>query len=75
MAAERILATNPNHLLGLAAAAEAAERDGDEAAARSFYQRFIAAYDAEVARGLPEYRDHARMLPELLTNARRATGG
>jgi len=74
-AAERILAENPNHLLGLAAAAEAAHRSGDAAAARTFQQRFISVYDAEVARGLPEYRDHARVLPEHLAAARRATGG
>src|SRR5688500_1583275 len=69
-AAERILADNPNHLLGLAAAAEAAHRAGDAAAARTFQQRFIRAYDAELARDLPEYRDHARILPEHLTAAR-----
>jgi hypothetical protein len=74
-AAERILATNPNHLLGLAAAAESAERAGDQAAARTYQQRFIAAYDAEVARQLPEYQDHAPILPEHLAAARRATGG
>jgi tetratricopeptide (TPR) repeat protein len=72
-AAERILDASPNHLLGLAAAAEAAERAGDGAAARSYYQRFIAAYDAERARGLPEYQDHEQILPKHLASARRAT--
>lgn len=73
--AERILSTNPNHLLGLAAAAEAAERAGDRAAARAYQQRFIALYETEVARRLPEYQDHARILPEHLAAARRGTGG
>jgi hypothetical protein len=73
-AAERILATNPSHLLGLAAAAEAAQRLGDQTAARNYHQRFVAAYDAERARGLPEYQDHAGILPQHLATARRAVG-
>jgi hypothetical protein len=49
--AERILQRNPNHLLGLAAAA---------------------AYDAEVGRGLVEYVDHSRILPEYRQAAQQA---
>jgi hypothetical protein len=70
--AERILAGNPNHLLGLAAAAEAAEGSGDAAAARQYYSRFVAAYESEIGRPLPEYQDHARILPDYLTTARSA---
>ena len=72
--AERILTQAPNHLLGLAAAAEAAERAGDTAAARAFYERFINAYDSESARAVAEYRDHERILPQHLAAARRITG-
>jgi hypothetical protein len=73
--AERILATDANHLLGLAAAGEAAERAGDRAAARGYYQRLLGNYDAEVARGLQEYEDHARSLPEFRAAAQRIVDG
>jgi hypothetical protein len=69
--AERILATAPNHLLGLGAAAEAAAESGDSAAAAAFYRRFLQAYDDEIARSLPEYRDHARGIPAYLDAAQR----
>jgi hypothetical protein len=72
--AERILSRNPNHLLGLASAAEAATGLGDQAAARQFHERFLAAYQTEIARDLPEYMDHARILPEYRQTALRATG-
>jgi hypothetical protein len=72
--AERILARNPNHLLALAAAGEAAENAGETRDARAYYQRFVDAYGSEIGRSLPEYQDHARMMPELLEAARaRAT--
>jgi hypothetical protein len=68
--AERILSRNPNHLLGLAAAAEAAESAGDQAAALNYYRRYVDAYPSEVGRGLIEYQDHARILPDHLELAR-----
>jgi hypothetical protein len=71
--AERILERSPNHLLGLAAAAEAAEGAGEQAAARGYHNRLIEAYPSEIGRGLPEYQDHVRILPEYLEQARRAT--
>ncbi|HEX6133961.1 MAG TPA: zinc-ribbon domain-containing protein [Longimicrobiales bacterium] len=73
--AERILTGSPDHLLGLAVAGEAAELANDAAAARSYYRRFLDAYDSEMARGLPEYQNHARTLPELRQAAERVTGG
>lgn len=74
-AAEAILATEPRHLLGLAAAAEAADLAGDSAAALDYHRRLLAAYDAEIARQLQEYQDHSRILPELRTAAQQAVGG
>jgi hypothetical protein len=71
--ADRILARNNNHLLALAVAGEAAAKSGDDSAARDFYQRFLNAYDAEMARGLQEYRDHAAVMPEYQRLARIAT--
>jgi hypothetical protein len=70
--AERTLERNPNHLLALAAAAEAAQGAGDEAAARGYYGRLVDAYNSEIGRPLPEYQDHARILPEYLATARNA---
>lgn len=70
--AERILARSPNHLLGLAAAAEAATAAGDHDDAREYHRRFVAAYESEIGRGLPEYQDHARILPDYLSTARSA---
>ncbi|HEX6560154.1 MAG TPA: hypothetical protein VF021_11845, partial [Longimicrobiales bacterium] len=67
--AERILATQPNHLLGLSAAASAARGAGDNAAARKYAQHFLSVFDAESKSDKEEYRDHARMLPELKTEA------
>jgi hypothetical protein len=71
--AERILAGNPDHLLALAAAAEAMEGASDQAAALQYHQRFLDAYNAEIGRALPEYLDHARIIPEYREAALRAT--
>jgi hypothetical protein len=70
--ADRILARSPNHLLGLAAAAEAAEGAGDQQAARDYHRRLVEAYPTEIGKPLPEYQDHARILPEHLEISRRA---
>jgi hypothetical protein len=72
--AEEILERNPDHLLALAVAGEAAQLAGDAAAARDYYGRFLDAYDAEVARALPEYQDHAPVLPDYREAALRVTG-
>ena len=70
--ADRVLARNANHLLALGIAAEAAMSAGDTAAARDLYQRLLNAYDAEMAKGLQEYRDHAAVMPEYQRIARAA---
>jgi hypothetical protein len=69
--AERVLARSPDHLLALAAAAEAASAQGDTAGARRFHERYLAAYESERGRQLPEYLDHARVLPEYQAAAQR----
>lgn len=56
--AEEVLASEPNYLLALAAGADAALAQGDQAAADAYYGRFLAAYDSEMARGLEEYGVH-----------------
>lgn len=67
--AERVLSTTPNHLLALSAAAQAARAAGDNAAARTYYQRLIGAYESESKATRPEYQDHGKMLPELRQEA------
>ena len=71
--ADRILADNPDHLLGLAVAAQAAEAAGQEAQATGYWQRFLDAYETEAAKPLPEYVDHQPILPEYRAMAREAT--
>ena len=71
--ADTILRTNPNHLLGLALAIRAAQFRGDEAAAREFQRRLLAAESAERARKLPEYELHAADIDLAITEARRRT--
>lgn len=64
--ADTILAAQPNHLLGLALAARAADLAGDAAAAARFRRRLAAAAPAERGRGLKEYTEHARDIDEAL---------
>lgn len=55
-----ILDEDPNHLLGLLAAAHAAAELGLSDEARQHYRHLLEVYDAEMARGLQEYEDHVR---------------
>lgn len=72
--AEEILADQPGHLLGLAGAADASLALGDSASARAFYQRWLDVYDAEMAKGLPEYSDHSALLPTMRATAQALIG-
>lgn len=72
--AGEILAADPDHLLGLAISADAALAAGDDDAARQHFGRYIDVYDAQVARQLTEYQDHAALLPDYLATARSVTG-
>jgi hypothetical protein len=56
--ADTILAQNPNHLLGLILAANAAHMRKDAAAERTYRNKFAAAVPAERAKQLPEYVTH-----------------
>lgn len=72
--AEHLLSEVPNHLLGLATAAQAELAMGNETDARSLFRRFLENYDAELARGLPEYQEHQAVLPSLQADARQVVG-
>ena len=68
--ADSILGTQPQHLLGLLLAADAARERGDQAAETSYLRRFVAAEPAERARQLPEYQQHANEIDTRLAKAR-----
>jgi hypothetical protein len=54
---------NPDHLLNLYAAAEAAREIGELAQAREHYVRMLEAWDRELAALRPEYDEHHPLLP------------
>jgi tetratricopeptide (TPR) repeat protein len=60
--AEEVLAVEPNHVLALSAAAEAAIDLGRLDDAAGYYERLVAAYPQETARPLPEYQAHANLM-------------
>ena len=60
--ADTILAADPNHLLGLLAAADAARARGDTVAFARYRDRFARAYPSEIRGDRPEYRDHRPLL-------------
>jgi hypothetical protein len=68
--ADTILGQRPTHLLGLVLAARAAEARRDVAARSGFQRRLVAAEQAELATGLPEYGDHNADILEALRTAR-----
>jgi len=68
--ADTILAANPNHLLGLILAANAAHMRHDTAAERKFQQRLVAAAPSERSKPLPEYTAHANDITISLDQAR-----
>lgn len=72
--ANAILAREPQHLFGLFTAAQAEQAMGNRERARELYQRFLGQYDAEIARGLPEYAEHRQALPVMRGEAERVVG-
>lgn len=60
------------HLFGPLLKARAADAAGNRAAARDAYRAFLANYDAELRKNLPEYADHTILLGETRDIARRA---
>ncbi|MDB4951055.1 MAG: hypothetical protein JWM27_3704 [Gemmatimonadetes bacterium] len=73
--ADTILAADPAHLFGLFTAAQAEKAMGNTAAAKGFYQRFLAGYDAQIKRGLPEYKEHEQALPPMKAEAQKQVSG
>jgi len=68
--ADSILSTQPQHLLGLLLAADAAGLRGDKAAQTAYRRRFAAAEPAERAKQLPEYQQHVAEIDARLAKIR-----
>lgn len=73
--AERILAVEPDHILGLGAAAEAALGSGDEARASEMYAQIVEVYGAQATRPLVEYQGHTGLMTQYLTAAQAFLAG
>lgn len=69
------LKDNPNHLLNLYAAGDAALALGEEENARAYLSRLLQAWDREMASGNPDYQVHANMMPEVRAFAEQNVGG
>jgi tetratricopeptide (TPR) repeat protein len=67
--AEQILAVEPNHILGLSEAAQAAIELGRVDDAAAYYVRLVEAYPQESTRPLPEYEGHSGILGVSRTEA------
>lgn len=70
-----ILTQDPNHLLGLAAAAEAAVELGELDEAEVHYRHLSDIYDVEVQRALSEYDQHSLIIDVLKQDAERFLAG
>lgn len=68
--ADSILATQPEHLFGYLIHGALARWDGNAAALANAQREFARAYDAEIAAGRPEYRDHQQALDRFRAQAR-----
>jgi len=68
--ARRMLEVEPDHVLGLGVAAQAAEDLGDEAQATEYWQRVLEVFDAQVGRPLPEYQGHQPSMTQMQNAAR-----
>ena len=67
--ADTILSRQPQHLLGLMLAADAAGLRGDRSAASAYVRRFVAAAPRERAKQLPEYQQHVAEIDARLGRA------
>jgi hypothetical protein len=72
--ADTILRGSRTHLYGLLLRVRAAQAKGNASAERSALQAFAANYDAERAKNLPEYAEHAQLLAQTRDLATRGAG-
>jgi tetratricopeptide (TPR) repeat protein len=67
--ASEILDTDPDHVLGLTAAAAAASELGMSDRAADYYRHLLDVYDAQVQRGLEEYQLHDFIMSSIRDTA------
>jgi hypothetical protein len=72
---EKLRQSVPNHLLGLMLEHQIAERSGKKDSAAQAYKAFLAAYDAEIAKGRAEYQDHQSSLERFHKAAQASMAG
>lgn len=72
--ADSLEAASPRHLFVSMLRAEVAERRGSPAEVRRWHRRFLDLYDAEVATGRQEYRDHQNALDAFRQQAQGTPG-
>lgn len=73
--ADTLLASTPNHLLGLMLNNTLAQMTGDQAMVAGTYKAFLDAYGGEVATGKQEYLDHGTALENFRLDAQAGAGG
>jgi hypothetical protein len=71
--ADTILASDPNHLLGLILAISTARAAGDSAGVQTFEAKLLTSQSAELARNLPEYQRHEREIAAAVDAAKKQT--
>jgi tetratricopeptide (TPR) repeat protein len=67
--ARAILDADPDHLLGLGAAAEAAKLAGRPDEAATYYRRILEVYEVQIERPLDEYLGHASFITRVKADA------
>jgi len=67
--AQQVLDNDPNHILGLVAAAEACVDLGRPDDAAGYYRHILEVIDSETARGLPEYGAHETIMQSARSDA------
>ena len=72
---DKLRQSAPNHLLGIMLEHQIAERSGKKDSAARAYKAFLAAYDAEIAKGRAEYQDHQSSLERFHKAAQASMAG
>jgi len=71
---QRILETEPDHVLALGTTARAELALGDTAKAKETYEHLLRVYDTQYARNLVEYDGHRQLMAEMQSEARSFVG-
>ena len=72
---DKLRQSDPNHLLGFILEHQIAERSGKKDSAARAYKAFLAAYDAEIAKGRAEYKDHRSSIERFREAAQASMAG